>query len=1012
MVQTTVDYKNFLNSVNAFIYGVDETGSIIFSNTAFQELVAIEEEKLEGMKFYDLAVNSNEVKNKFKEQTQASTAQATYQLQLKNDPSLVFNQTVSEVKNDKDSKYWSVIGESSAMASPLNQAMSYTNSILDSMSESVIVYDKNMDLLMMNAAGKKLLGIDPEVALEDILLDGIVCYEADKKTIVPTDNYPRNRVLKGEYLDDIEMYVHNKTTNTGVFINVNGRPIHDENNDITGAIIVANNITTRKISEFETRKQSEILDQSQKMAQIGHWEVDLKTNKIFWSSETKKIHEVDKDYEPELETAINFYDQDSRPIIIDTLNRCQKTGESWDLKLGIITGKGNYKYVRTIGKVEMEDNVATKLYGVFQDISQDRKREEQLIAFVDAAPAAIAMFDDNIRYIAASDKWYKNYKLEGKEIIGISHYEVFPEIGQEWKDIHQRVLKGEICKNEEDRFERLDHTVQWLKWEVRPWYELSGNIGGIIMLTEDITLEKQAKEELRKAKEAAEAAADAKEEFLSTMSHEIRTPMNAVIGMTHLLLQEEKLPHQEENLKTLQFSAENLLVLINDILDFNKISAGKINLEKVPFRLRELANNIRKSFQFKTQEKQIRLSFIYDSDIPELLIGDTTRINQILVNLVGNAVKFTNEGVVKLTIQLKAETEESALVSFSVKDTGIGIPKEYQANIFERFAQAGKETTRKFGGTGLGLAITKKLLELHHSDITLKSEKGKGSEFLFDIKFKKADAKYENTHIAPIVDHKEHQLDNVKILLVEDNQVNQLIACKFLENWNIEVEVADDGQIALEKLLLNSYDLVLMDLQMPVMDGYEATRQIRKNSAFDDLPIIALTADATTNIKERVLEVGMNDFLTKPINPDEMKSKIVNYTLGKTEASQPISKKEKENPMEEISFKMITQMANNDSNFIISLIESFQRELASFTSDFEVAAKNQKVQDMKNLIHKMKPSFELFSLNEYHNQLNTLTDKVNNGRTDITSHLQEIESRSEAIMDALNNKANTIKQSV
>ncbi|UII29194.1 response regulator [Fulvivirga maritima] len=748
------------------------------------------------------------------------------------------------------------------------------------------------------------------------------------------------------------------------------------------------------------------------MAQIGHWEVDLQTKKIFWSAQTKKIHEVEEDYIPTFEEAVHFYDSESLPVISKTIEECIKTGNSWDLKLGIISAKGNYKYIRTIGQTETQNNTATKLYGVFQDISHDRKREEQLIAFVDAAPAAIAMFDTEMKYIAASDKWYKNYKLTDRKIIGLSHYEIFPEIGAEWKATHQQALSGEICKAEEDRFERYDGSIQWLKWEVRPWYDLSGKIGGIIMLTEDITLEKQAKEELRKAKEAAELAAEAKEEFLSTMSHEIRTPMNAVIGMTHLLLQEEKLPHQEENLKTLQFSAENLLVLINDILDFNKITAGKITLETVPFNLKELANNIRKSFQFKAQEKQIRLAFIYDNDIPERLIGDTTRINQILVNLVGNAVKFTSEGSVRITIQLLKDSQHEASISFSVKDTGIGIPEEYQANIFERFTQAEKETTRKFGGTGLGLAITKKLLELHNSDIELISKANEGSEFRFNITFPKAQKD-------PITDSPKtenvKELANLKILLVEDNVVNQLIATKFLENWEINVEVADDGQQAIEKLKNNTYNLVLMDLQMPVLDGYEATTAIRKDAAYDHLPIIALTADATTNIKEKVMKVGMNDFLTKPINPEELRTKIMLHAVEKIESSPAPKKEEAKSEITEetIDFTLIYQMAQNDTGFVITLIESFNKELKMFYDDFRNAANEANTSEMRGLIHKLKPSFELFGLDNLLNKLRETTKKVEAKETDqLNDEIQGIEESTKATLATLERKIKELKHSV
>ncbi|MBL3656594.1 PAS domain-containing hybrid sensor histidine kinase/response regulator [Fulvivirga sediminis] len=1012
MLQSAVDYKNLLDTLEALIYGVNAQGHITYANKSFLSFIGIDEDKLIGKPFWKQATNAHEIEKAFELQLSQKKEKAVYWLKF--NKKLALKQTISFSFSEKENLQGSVVASIIAPTKidSKDQPFDLTNYILNSMSESVAVYNTEGQLIKVNSAGKKMFGFDLKTPVKEITSSSINILHPDKETPLSMEEHPKYRVLNGEYIDNYELYVINNITKKGIFISVNARPVTDTDGTVIGAIIVGSNITHRKNSEFEARKQSDLLDQAQKMAQIGHWEVDLQTQEIFWSSQTRKIHEVDEDYVPTLEEAVNFYDSESLPIISKTIEECVKTGDSWDLKLGIISAKGNYKYIRTIGQPVIQNNTAIKLYGVFQDISHDRKREEQLIAFVDAAPAAIAMFDTDMKYIAASDKWYKNYKLSDKKIIGLSHYEIFPEIGEEWKLTHQKALAGEICKAEEDRFERHDGSIQWLKWEVRPWYDLSGKIGGIIMLTEDITLEKLHKEELKNAKEAAELAAQAKEEFLSTMSHEIRTPMNAVIGMTHLLLQEEKLPHQEENLKTLQFSAENLLVLINDILDFNKITAGKITLETVPFNLKELANNIRKSFQFKAQEKQIRLAFIYDNDIPESLIGDTTRINQILVNLVGNAVKFTSEGTVRITIQLLKDAQDEATISFSIKDTGIGIPEEYQANIFERFTQAEKETTRKFGGTGLGLAITKKLLELHHSDIELISKVNQGSEFRFNITFPKA--KKDLVTNSPKTENVK-ELANLKILLVEDNVVNQLIATKFLENWQITVEVADDGQQAIEKLTTNTYNLVLMDLQMPVLDGYEATQEIRKNSAYDQLPIIALTADATTNIKEKVMKVGMNDFLTKPINPEELKSKIMLHAVEKAGAVAHPSKESAKSEITEdtIDFTLIYQMAQNDTTFVITLIESFNKELKMFYDDFRNAANESNTNEMHRLIHKLKPSFELFSLDKLLTKLRETTKKVEeNEISDLNSEIQEIEDSTQATLTTLEVKIKELKHSV
>ena len=381
--------------------------------------------------------------------------------------------------------------------------------------------------------------------------------------------------------------------------------------------------------------------------------------------------------------------------------------------------------------------------------------------------------------------------------------------------------------------------------------------------------------ELRIAKEQAEKSMKAKETFLSTMSHEIRTPMNAVIAMTHFLLDEDPRPNQKENLNTLKFSAENLLVLINDILDFSKIDAGKVEFEEVPFNLKLLSHDLLHAFQSTAQEKKLELKSHYDKNLPSHVVGDPVRLNQILTNLISNGIKFTKKGFIDLSIQKISESESHLVIEFSVTDSGIGIPQDKFDLIFESFEQASKDTTRKFGGTGLGLTITKRLLELQGSYIQLESTLGEGSKFFFQLSFKK-DTSNPGKLTDTIEKTKENSLKGIKVLIVEDNNVNQLIASKFLEKWGAVVRIAENGIEGVEMVNNNHYDIVLMDLQMPEMDGFEATRNIRntKGSYYRDLPILALTAAAMVEVREQVMEAGMNDYISKPFNPNELFSKI------------------------------------------------------------------------------------------------------------------------------------------
>lgn len=374
-------------------------------------------------------------------------------------------------------------------------------------------------------------------------------------------------------------------------------------------------------------------------------------------------------------------------------------------------------------------------------------------------------------------------------------------------------------------------------------------------------------------------ASKAKSRFLAMMSHEIRTPMNAVIGITNLLLQEDPRKDQEESLNTMKFAAENLLVLINDILDYNKIEAGKIEFENIPFNLQMLLQSLRNSIKGKAAEKQLDLIFALDPQLPHLVKGDPTRLAQILTNLLSNAVKFTERGKVELKMDLEKATETQYHLVISITDTGIGISKDNLNSIFESFQQATSDITRRYGGTGLGLSITKKLIELQGSQIQVESEQGRGTRFFFTLTFEKTSqtASALPTSRSPQF----RDLKGVQVLIAEDNQVNELVARRFLNKWGVEVDAVPDGLQAVTRVQEKSYDLVLMDLQMPIMDGFKATRKIRNLSHADlrALPIIALTASAMNEIRHKAFEAGVTDFIAKPFNPEELRAVLEKYVL-------------------------------------------------------------------------------------------------------------------------------------
>lgn len=384
---------------------------------------------------------------------------------------------------------------------------------------------------------------------------------------------------------------------------------------------------------------------------------------------------------------------------------------------------------------------------------------------------------------------------------------------------------------------------------------------------------------LKVAKQQAELGLKVKSEFLSTMSHEIRTPLNSVIGTSQLLLQNNPRQDQKESLDVLLFSANNLLVIVNDILDFNKIEEQKITFEHIEMDVAAIARNIIASARASAEQKGIALKLEIPAELKVIVMGDPTRLSQVLYNLVNNAIKFTHTGSVCLRIKVALQTDEDIKLTFEVEDTGIGIEQDKQKIIFDKFTQADSSTLRSYGGTGLGLAISKRLLELQNSTLQLRSLVGVGSVFYFTQSFEKSNTQYP---VENIQSNKESgsmkNLQGVKVLLVEDNPMNVFIAKKFLDMWQVDVEVADNGEKAVAMSTQKEYNIILMDLHMPLVDGYDATRQIRAKG--NQTPIIALTAAIPSEIKSKVLEAGMNGILIKPFNANELFSVVSKSSSG------------------------------------------------------------------------------------------------------------------------------------
>ncbi len=569
---------------------------------------------------------------------------------------------------------------------------------------------------------------------------------------------------------------------------------------------------------------------------------------------------------------------------------------------------------------------------------------------------------------------YTADELLGKDAVSVLiPSEYYPILNQQIHDRAQgigNVYEVEMIKKDGSRI--------WVLISGAPIFDLDGSVVGSIGIHYDITYQKDLQNELEEARERAEDAQKAEKQFLANMSHEIRTPLNAIIGMAHLLYDTEPTTEQKEYLSVLKNSAEILRGLISDVLDLSKIRSGNFEIQNNEFDLSGLVSAMVKTFQMCQEGKELKVTLNLDPNLQNMVIGDDLMLNQILINLIGNAEKFTQKGEITVSVRLKSKRNNRINVEFKIADTGIGIPKEKHDLVFQSFRQVDGDIKRKFGGTGLGLAITKQLVEMQGGSIRLKSQLGKGTTFTFNVFYQETDKKI-TLEDRPIAENERLDVAGYRVLVVEDNHMNRKYISTLLTKWQVNYQMAHNGLEGVELASHEPFDLILMDIQMPEMDGYEATNAIRYTVNLNQgTPIIALTASAMVSQKDKAFLAGMNDYLSKPFKPTQLFEKLKCFYSQKSEKKVETTSNTKGGYFQPFIFNerldtaLLTEFYGGDLSYARDMFDIFLTTVMPeyLTLKEQVVAKN--TAEVGRLAHKLKPTFAMVGLPDLEQQMEAI----------------------------------------
>ncbi|WP_214072073.1 PAS domain S-box protein [Mucilaginibacter sp. dw_454] len=732
----------------------------------------------------------------------------------------------------------------------------------------VMIADANDNIIWTNDAFEKITGYSHDDVVGKRLRD-VIIGKSDHNN--PLQQY--QDMIKSKKSYSVHVYATCKNGQE-VWLSLITTVIYDKDGEVEKYIRVISDITQRKNAE----RDLEILSFAARKSPTGMLSRDANGVVIWMNEAMEKITGYTLAEMEGKRFGKTLVGKDTDMTVFESALKAVEQSLPYNCEILIYPKDCNPIWVAMSNSPLFNDagNVERQVTNMI-DISESKKAQAELkllslVASNTTSGVVINNAEGEIEWVNGAFE-----KITGFDINDVRSRHLGDVLQGELTDV-SIIKKGRDLSKNKQSFEvdllgyRKDGTPMWITVINSVILDKQGAVEKYIEVVIDISAKKKVELELVAAKEQAQQLNRAKDMFISVMSHEIRTPLNAVIGMSHLLLNGQKLESQEENLEVLKFSSDNLLTLINDLLDFTKIETGNVELEQAEVNLRDTIHSITASLQYKTKEKNIYLQAQIDPAVPDVVIGDSTRLSQIMLNLTNNAVKFTDEGGVKISLEIIDQTRKKVRIRFSVTDTGIGIASDKLNTIFESFKQADSSTTRKYGGTGLGLAISKRLIELHDSRVNVDSVPGEGSTFWFTITFNKTDSKKSNnTNVETTL--------NISVLVVDDNQINRLLINKILTKWGATIDFAENGLQAVNKIESQKYDVILMDIHMPEMGGLEATQIIRNKPEpyFKNLPIIALTASMLTSQMGDIGNAGMNDYILKPFEPKILFEKLSRF---------------------------------------------------------------------------------------------------------------------------------------